>query len=416
MNKLHLIFTSLSALALAACGGSSGGSSDETGGGDGTGNGGSGGTGYDIVCAAKERSVNWDKLKTINVTNLSEYGLFDSQCDPTKNPSARGLAYDLSVPLFTDYATKYRFVFIPENEKATYVSGAGTETSGGKEIYIDDDTLNYPVGTVITKTFSLPSDTADRGFDKENLIETRLLIRRDSGWIALPYVWNADKTDAVLDFNGELYADQSLTHKSETLYFDYGVPDPQKCKRCHQAEGKTAVIGPKVRYLNMDYDYGDAIENQLTRWVSEGLLDGTSLPDLAPANLPSVPQFDDATDIAAIQPETLEAFAKGWLDINCAHCHNPVGDASNTNMHVEFTRDFAQKNEHGVCQKPISFGGEGLDYIIKPGDAAKSIMVYRMGTRDGGDRMPPLGRDLVHDEGVELVTRWVNSLSGTCTE
>jgi hypothetical protein len=35
------------------------------------------------------------------------------------------------------------------------------------------------------------------------LMETRLLVRRADGWIALPYVWNADQTDAVLARTGE---------------------------------------------------------------------------------------------------------------------------------------------------------------------------------------------------------------------
>lgn len=411
MKKEILLLGFLSLGLLTACGGSS----SDTAGADDSGNQGQDGQGNGgqvNICSDQERTVQWDKLLTELAPNLSDYQLFSSQCNPTINPSARGIAYDLSVPLFTDYATKYRFVFIPENTKATYVSGENTQTESGKTLYVDDGTLDYPVGTVITKTFSVPVDTGDRGFDKEDMIETRLLIRRDSGWVALPYVWNEDRTDAVLDFDGALYQDTKLTHNGSELTFDYGVPDPQKCKRCHQINGKTEPIGPKVRYLNMDYDYGDSVENQITRWVAEGLLDDASLP----AELESVPVLKDSTDLDNIQPEALESYAKGWLDINCAHCHNPAGDASNTNMQVEYSRSFTQSNAHGVCQKPISFGGEGLEYIIKPGSSVESILVYRMNTRDGGDRMPPLGRDLIHDEGVALVSRWIDGLSGNCTE
>ena len=93
-------------------------------------------------------------------------------------------------------------------------------------------------------------------------------------------------------------------------------------------------------------------------------------------------------------------------------CHRPGGDASNTNFHAYWELDFdSNQNAHGVCQKPISFGGGSLSWIIYPGNADESIMIQRMAATDGGDRMPPLGRDLVHGEGLELVKAWINSLA-----
>jgi hypothetical protein len=228
--KKELILLNLITLGLlAGCGGSgsdsgSGASNEQT----------------SIECVAKTQTVQWQALLTENAAKLSDYQLFSSQCNPTTAPSERGLAYDLSVPLFTDYASKYRFIFIPEGEKATYVSGAdttieNTDTGRVETNYIDDGTLDFPVGTVIVKTFSLPTNTNDRGFDNEKLIETRLLIHRESGWIGLPYVWNADKTDALFDDNGELYRNTKLTHKGEQYTFTYGVPDFQKCSVCHSS-------------------------------------------------------------------------------------------------------------------------------------------------------------------------------------
>lgn len=367
-----------------------------------------------VDCSVQERSVQWEALLDRNAIYLSEYELFSNLCNPTVDPSDRGLAYDLSVPLFTDYATKYRFVFVPEDTKASYSSGDATMLDDGRALYVDDDVINFPVGTVIVKTFSLPGDTRNRGFDKENLIETRLLIHRESGWRALPYVWNEDKTDAVLDSSGDSQQ-VSIVHKSEQLDFTYSVPDPHKCQRCHQIAGSgTQPIGPKARYLNMDYTYADGtIKNQLTQWVDVGLLDADSLPN----TIDAVPAFKDTTVLDDIAPENLEPVAKGWLDINCAHCHNPAGDASNTNMHVEYTRSFAgDKSGHGVCEDPVSGAGSGFAYIIVPGDSDNSLLTYRSGTRNAGELMPPLGRDLVHTEGHALVARWINSLEGGCQQ
>ena len=342
-------------------------------------------------------SVQWSKLLNTNAAKLSEYNLFADATDPTTNPNARGLEYDLSVPLFTDYASKYRFVFVPPGCTAKFDA---------------DEVFDFPVGTVITKTFALPADTGIRGIENENMIETRLMVHRSTGWISMPYVWNANKTDAVLDINGESVI-TSLEHNGETLDLSYGVPDPQKCKRCHQVNGTMSPIGPKARFLNNDYVYADKTENQLTRWVAEGLL--SEVPeDLN--SIDSIPDFSDETNIAGIANNDLQTFAKGWLDINCGHCHRPEGDASNTNMHVEWVRDFNKdKTGHGVCQTPVSFGGQaGIEHVIEPGDAAASAMVFRMNTRDGGDRMPPLGRDLIHTEGVELISAWINNMTERC--
>lgn len=344
------------------------------------------------TCISGETSVQWEKLLTENAQKLSDYKLFRNPCNATDEPSPRGIPYSLSTALFTDYASKYRFVFIPDDTFATYKT---------------DDAFDFPVGTVITKTFSLPQNTELRGFENERQIETRLLIHRASGWVALPYVWNSEQTDAVLDLNGEQISTE-LTHNDQTYALDYAVPDPQKCKRCHQSDGIFTPIGPKARFLNSDYDYKNSRENQLQYWMNTGILQG--LPSDT-VSIDEIPEFSDSTDVGAIPPSQLETYAKGWLDVNCGHCHRPEGDASNTNFHAYWELDFStNQNAHGVCQKPISFGGGDLSWIIFPGNADKSIVIQRMAATNGRDRMPPLGRDLVHGEGLELIKAWINSL------
>ena len=49
-----------------------------------------------------------------------------------------GVLYDMITPLFTDYAEKYRFIFVPEDKQAAYSS---------------QEVLDFPVGTRIAKTF-----------------------------------------------------------------------------------------------------------------------------------------------------------------------------------------------------------------------------------------------------------------------
>lgn len=94
-------------------------------------------------------------------------------------------AYGLNTALFSDYALKLRTVWIPD--------GAGPAA------YHETDTFEFPVGTVITKTFFY--SLSDGGFDQVSargrledhfdgvqldltglrLIETRVLVRREAG-------------------------------------------------------------------------------------------------------------------------------------------------------------------------------------------------------------------------------------------
>jgi hypothetical protein len=42
------------------------------------------------------------------------------------------------------------------------------------------------------------------------------------------------------------------------------------------------------------------------------------------------------------------------------------------------------------------------------------MMHYRLSETDETVRMPLLGRTVVHEEGLELVREWIESLPGTC--
>src|SRR3546814_2902762 len=66
---------------------------------------------------------------------LSAFGLFRSN-DP-KAPTT-GIGYTLRAPLFSDYTDKHRFVAIPAGKKAKVAA---------------DGTIEFPVGTVLVKSF-----------------------------------------------------------------------------------------------------------------------------------------------------------------------------------------------------------------------------------------------------------------------
>lgn len=358
------------------------------------------------ICENTEGAINTLALATENCQSLASYRLFSDPTDPTANPNGTAVGYDLTTPLFSDYTSKYRFVFVPEGMQAQYDP---------------DESFEFPVGTVITKTFALPADTAFRGIENETKIETRLLIRRESSWAALPYVWNAEGTKATLAIAGEI-SDRSLIHNGNEKDFKYHVPDMNQCKQCHQFKSdstssvsKFVPIGPKARHLNGDYDYGaDGIRNQLLYWQEAGILAG--LPaDMNQVDRMAVYQDGDEAGLDSKSPEELQALAKGYLDINCAHCHRPEGGGSNTGLNLEYWRDFSTNRfAHGVCKKPVAYGGGTLSFDIVPGDAENSILHFRMNSTTAGDRMPELARSLVHTEGVALIAAWIDGLTGSC--
>ena len=418
-RKIHYFSILTISILLAACGGGS--SSKETAGSD-----------LDIdreasdaSCEFSETGVNWAALLTENCPKLSDYNLFLDQTDPTSGPNEQGIPYDLSTPLFTDYATKYRFVFVPEGKVATYS---------------EHEVIEFPVGTVLVKTFSMPKNTANRGVN-ETHIETRLLIHRADGWTALPYYWDS-ATDASYIVTGKAI-DIAITHDGESLEFEYGVPQKNQCTNCHavvpvldkndpQDKRKSIFkpIGPKARFLNYDYDYGSQVENQLAHWESEGIL--TSVPT-DKAAIDSAPIFKDTTALAELTNEELTVMARGYLDINCAHCHRQeltipeakyAGAAGDSGLTVEFNRDFDTEPGHfGVCKTAVAGGwpaerdeyGEETGYNefprdVIPGHPERSYLVHRMNTNDGRHKMPELGRSSIHKEGVALVSAWIERM------
>ncbi|NVJ61575.1 MAG: hypothetical protein HWE27_14360 [Gammaproteobacteria bacterium] len=358
-------------------------------------------------CNANTAGVNWDALMDKNCPRLSDYNLFKLASDPTAQPNSGGVPYDLSVQLFTDYATKYRFVFIPENVKANFN---------------ESEVLDFPVGTVLVKTFAMPENTAFRD-GPELIIETRLLIHRPHGWVALPYYWNPDDngTDAELAALGVDIPNMSTIHNGANLAFTYTVPDWTACTSCHAklSSGVSTFIpiGPKARYLNKDYTYDNSYTvNQLMRWAEGDILEG--LPVDTTTVMETI-QFNDSLVVSALTNDELNDAAKAYLDINCAHCHRSEltlgegysGPAGSSGLQVEYNREYAaDPTKFGTCKVAVAGGAVDYPYDVIPTDAARSYLLFRMNTNDPRHRMPELGRATVHQEGVELIEAWINNL------
>jgi uncharacterized repeat protein (TIGR03806 family) len=311
---------------------------------------------------------------------LAPYHLFVDA--GAREPNTGLVPYALNTPLFSDYARKYRFVYVP----------------GGSVPYADQGILAFPVGSVLIKTFAYPADFRDP--DKQvRYIETRLLIHKKAGWVALTYVWNDAQTEATLKRAGARADVSFVDAGGATRHIDYAVPNSNQCKQCHSLSGVLVPIGPKARNLNGDFPYATGSENQLAHWSRIGLLSGAPNPDGAP-HLPR------ADDVAA----PLEARARAYLDVNCGHCHNPAGLASNSGLYL--TYEESNPSALGINKRPVAAGkGSGnLSFSIAPGHPEQSILLYRMLSTEPGVMMPQIGRTVSDDDGVKLIRDYIASL------
>lgn len=312
---------------------------------------------------------------------LSEWRLFVSTA-PVLTPNKGVVPYDLNTPLFSDYASKYRFVWMPPGTSAEYRQ---------------DAIFEFPVGTVLAKTFAFPVD----GQRSEKLIETRLLVHAKDGWVGLPYIWNERQDEATLQMVPDPVAVKYADKSGRRHEFTYVIPNANECHECHDSNKVMLPIGPKARNLNKDYKYGEGRENQLSHWVRVGYLQG--LPrDKA---LPTGARWDDPSS------GTLEERARAYLDNNCAHCHKPGGQAGYTGVDFRVTQTGIV--QLGLCKSPNSAGQVGaLRYDLVPRRPDQSILIYRLESTAPKVSMPPLSRDVVHEEGVKLLRQWIASLAG----
>lgn len=341
-----------------------------------------------------------------NPALLSEWGVFDV----SNGALVLGdgvVPYDLNTPLFTDYAHKLRTIWVP-----------------GAAAYREDDYPDFPVGTVISKTFYYPRGDATgdvlkaddisgqispflQALGNVHLIETRLLVRRGEGWEAVSYVWNEAQSDAALTRIGDAQALTLVDSAGVRQDFTYVVPNNNQCAGCHALNNTTrelAPLGVRPRHLNKNYRHDGADQNQLEHLEAVGYLSGLGVAEAAARNA-------DWGDVSL----SLNARARAYLDINCSHCHNPKGPADTSGL--DLTMEAAPGPALGLCKLPIAAGAGtgGLAYDIVPGAPDDSILLHRMEITDPGAMMPELGRSLAHAEGTALIRDWIASLDGACS-
>jgi uncharacterized repeat protein (TIGR03806 family) len=295
---------------------------------------------------------------------LSETGCVDPS-DPTV-PVEAMIPYEVNSPLWSDGATKQRWLAIPD----------GTTIGVGP-----DGDFEFPVGTVLVKEFTAGG----------RRVETRLLLRHDDGtWAGYAYAWLEDDSDAFL-------VDDALDVVDGTPPDGWRIPSRGECLQCH-TDVAGFDLGLTIGQLNGDLTYPSTgiTANQLVTLDQTGFF--TELLANTPDQLAALADPSTAPPVSG---------ARSYLAANCAHCHQPGGPGLGDLDFRITTKD------PGGCDELPTQGDLGvLDArVIAPGDASRSVVSLRMHATDG-TRMPPVATEVVDPVGTAVVDAWIDGLTG----
>jgi len=326
--------------------------------------------------------VNVD-FSSMPYEKLSDYNFFIGEIKDLA-PNNRVLPYDLISSLFTDYAKKKRFIWMPEGVSADFI--------GPGEIF------DFPDGTVTIKNFYYDNVLPDM---TTRIIETRIIYKWNGQWMFAEYVWNEDQTEALFDLEGSFTPIEWLDENENQRSTDYRIPSESQCLTCHKVLDDPVLIGPKPQNINKIYDYDSGTMNQMEKWVEEGYL----TVDF-PADFPTVVDWKD-------ENEDISDRMRSYVDINCAHCHSDQSHCSYRSMRFAYSESDIEENM-GICVEPDENIAPAVTHIVATSNITRSMLYYRMNTELESERMPLLGRTLIHDEALELVEAYINSLEEPC--
>ena len=298
-------------------------------------------------------------LKTVVFEDsLSSYEIFDgtpSYLTPTEDFEL----LQLSSVLFTDYSHKQRLVKIP----------AGTQmTKSG------DETIDFPNGTILTKTFFYYSDDRDTTLGKK-IIETRLEIKKNDVWNIATYIWNQNQTDAILELDGLDTPVSWIDENGISRSTIYHIPTENECMTCHQANSKMTPLGPTLLNLNRNVERNGSTLNQLTHLQNVGMLNNFSVNKIS--------QMVDYNDFNA----PLEERGRAYLAMNCAHCHNP------NSWERSAEREFDFRYETPFNEAGILYEEDKIERALQDRE------------------MPLIGTTMLDEEGISLIIEYIESLS-----
>lgn len=306
---------------------------------------------------------------------LSQTGLFSDVADLIPSPGLE--AYDINLPFWSDHALKQRWFGIPNT----------TDLIG----YSQEGNWDLPEGMIWVKHFDLESE---RGNPETKVrIETRVIVRNDTGNYGVSYRWNEAGTEAnLVDSKGESFEFESSVNGSLGSQ-TWTIPSRADCRTCHTDEAGHA-LSFRTRQLNRAGTIGGSSSNQLSYLALAGYLGNLNE---TPETLPRHVRPDEAEF-------TLEERARAYLDVNCSYCHFDGGTVPAQWDARSILNLFETGMVNGIAENGVEDAG---DRLILPGQGQHSVIANRAAARNGYTRMPPLGSNVPDEEGVQLLDDWI---------
>lgn len=309
---------------------------------------------------------------------LSQTGLYADAA--TQKIDARNRNFSPQYPLWSDGATKRRWVRLPV---------------GSKIDVADLGSWELPVGTKFWKEFSF----------KGKKVETRFLWRTSkNNWVFASYAWNASQTDA------EIASEAGIPNIAEIADGKrHSIPSVSECRACHDSS-RTETLGFTALQLSTDRDPNALHAEPLTgeMLTLKTLVDEDLLAPRRPELITNPPR------IAADSPQTRTVL--GYLSTNCGSCHNDRGSIASLGLNLKYTLTgtpdaltCASALATSVNKRGHWFVPEAPDdsRIISAGYPEYSAMIRRMKSRRPISQMPPIGTVVADTAAVDLLTAWI---------
>jgi hypothetical protein len=296
----------------------------------------------------------------------------------TKALAAGVRAYAPAVPLWSDNASKGRWIFLPP----------------GTTIDRTDPTeWIFPVGTKVWKEFSRNGKR----------IETRLFEKVQTAyWVRTTYAWNADESAASISGGGDF----PLAGDGGT----YHIPTPDECDQCHRGRNDH-LLG----FEEVSLGLAGATGLTLDTLASEGLL--TPAPTRTHLTV-----GDDGTGVAAAP--------LAWIHINCGtSCHNNNSNSTAygasmrlrldpTQLDGRSSVDFdARRTTIGNVSTTPAWDGQTRIVAGDPSHSLLAKLITNRGTDNPVDnQMPPIASSLVDVPDSQNVIAWIAKMPAASSD
>ncbi|MGN6386466.1 MAG: PQQ-dependent sugar dehydrogenase, partial [Verrucomicrobiota bacterium] len=287
----------------------------------------------------------------------------------TLTPISDFIPYNVNVTFWSDNAIKKRWFSTPPQSSITFS---------------EDGNWLFPNGMVWMKHFDMELEKGNPSSRKR--LETRFIVKNDTGVYGVTYKWDPSGTNAVLvpeeGLNEVLTISEGGTNRSQTWRY----PSRSECLLCHTELGGLA-IGFTTAQLNCTIDYGNGsgLENQLQAFANSGYF----------KNLHSITNIQDIRKLSKADDETAPVYdrVRSFMAANCQFCHQPGSLNARWDARPDTTLD-----KTGLI---LPY------YLVIPHSPASSEVVRRLTLR-GTDQMPPLASNVQDATDLKLITDWIN--------